>query len=269
MARPTADESTAASCRVCGSATSFIFKRALLGHEVDYFQCPKCGYVQTEEPHWLDQAYESAINLTDCGLVHRNERMRKLVVQTMAMLGILKGKVIDCAGGYGLLVRMLRDWGVDARWNDPYCGNLMARGFEARKDEQADLVTAFEAFEHFVDPLGELGKLLERGDNVLFSTALVSVPAPKPEDWWYYCFEHGQHVGFLSTGALQVMAERFNCHFRTDGRSFHLFTKAPLPAWKWFLFRNTRFLARPLAKCFLKPRIWSDYAELEKGNPPG
>jgi hypothetical protein len=52
---------------------------------------------------------------------------------------------VDCAGGYGILTRLLRDIGVDALWSDPFCQNLMALGFE-HSNEPAELVTAFEEF---------------------------------------------------------------------------------------------------------------------------
>ena len=37
-------------------------------------KCPKCGYVQTETPYWLEQAYVHAINRSDTGLLRRNAR---------------------------------------------------------------------------------------------------------------------------------------------------------------------------------------------------
>ena len=57
----------------------------------------------------------------------------------------------------GILVRLLRDYGVEALWCDQYCENLLARGFEYN-GECADLVTAFEVLEHFVNPLEELDR---------------------------------------------------------------------------------------------------------------
>jgi Nif-specific regulatory protein len=48
-------------------------------------------------------------------------------------LGSLFGTVVDCAGGYGILVRLLRDYGVNALWSDPYCENVLAKGFESRE----------------------------------------------------------------------------------------------------------------------------------------
>ena len=155
-------------CRVCAHETRRLFEGPLLKRTVSYHECAQCGYVQTEEPTWLAEAYAQAINLSDTGIMARNERNARLVLRTVALLGLWRGRVIDFAGGYGLLVRMLRDRGIDAWWQDSYATNLVARGFEAAPGEKADLVTAFEAFEHFVKPGEELERLArEAGVEVL------------------------------------------------------------------------------------------------------
>ena len=106
------------------------------------------------------------------------------------------GDVVDHAGGYGILVRLLRDAGVDARWRDKYCENLLARGFEAT-DEPCDLLTAFEVLEHLVDPVRDLSRMLHEAPAVLASTELIMTAQTPPPGWWYYGPEHGQHVGFF------------------------------------------------------------------------
>ncbi len=61
------------SCRVCKSPVTKIFSGTLLeNYCVDYFQCPFCGYVQTPEPFWLEEAYSRPINDVDTGLMMRS-----------------------------------------------------------------------------------------------------------------------------------------------------------------------------------------------------
>jgi len=172
-------------------------KARVLAREVAYFACSHCGYVQTEQPTWLAQAYHAPINISDTGMMARNLAQQKSVLATLALLRKRRGKVVDYAGGYGLLVRLLRDLGLDAYWIDPYTTNLAAVGFEYQQGE-ADLVTAFEAFEYFVDPIKELETMLAIAPNVLFSTDLIPKPIPAIDDWWYYGTHHGQHIGFLA-----------------------------------------------------------------------
>jgi hypothetical protein len=249
----------ALDCRVCGEASPAIFEAPLLRHRVRYHECPDCGYVQTETPYWLQEAYGEAINRSDTGILRRNERNARLVIRVLAMLGHLHGTVIDCAGGYGLLVRMLRDRGIDARWADLYCENLVARGFEATQDERADLITAFEAMEHFVEPTVELAALLARSDHVLVSTDLIPSPTPAPGSWWYYAPEHGQHIGFYRPATLAWMARQLGCNVLSDGKSFHLFSRKPVSVWRWRLARRTARWAPIWARLMLKSRMWSDH----------
>ena len=85
---------------------------------MDYYECASCGYVQTESPHWLAQAYSSAINDSDTGIMKRNLYNRRIILGALHLLGETSGAMLDCAGGYGMLVRLLRDDGVDAFWYD-------------------------------------------------------------------------------------------------------------------------------------------------------
>lgn len=255
---------TALNCRVCGTPALALFEGRVLAYSIGYFGCPACGYVQTQTPTWLDEAYTEAINRSDTGILRRNARNAKLVIRVLAMLGALKGRVLDCAGGYGLLVRMLRDAGVNARWRDRYAHNLVARGFEQAEGERADLVTAFEAMEHFIAPADELAGLMAQADAVLVSTDLIPDPAPAPGTWWYYGAEHGQHIGFFRLRTLRYLADRAGWHLNSDGRSFHLFTRQPLPRWRWRWARGTLRLAPLTARLHLKSRVWTDHAEMSR-----
>lgn len=251
-------------CRVCGTYIDRpIFNSRLLSQIVDYFDCPACRYVQTQEPDWLDQAYSNAINSCDTGIMVRNLGNSKLVAATLNLLGLKNGTVIDCAGGYGILVRLLRDRGIDAYWSDPYCKNSLAVGFEY-KGQVADLVTAFEAFEHFVDPPAELEKLFKIAPNVLLSTEIIEDPSPSPENWWYYGLDHGQHIGFFRVQTLQFLANRFNKNLCTDGRGRHLFSEKPVSSKKW---KANILVERVFPGFFsrnLPSKVWSDF-ELMSG----
>ena len=56
-------------CNICNTDMSFIFNKNILNkYNVRYFYCPKCGYLTTEEPFWLKEAYSNAIAITDIGL---------------------------------------------------------------------------------------------------------------------------------------------------------------------------------------------------------
>jgi hypothetical protein len=106
----------------------------------------------------------------------------------------------------------MRDKGFDFYWQDPYTTNIMARGFEL-ENIKYEAVTTFESFEHFVNPIGEIEKILAYSKNIVFSTEPLPDPIPAPADWWYYGFEHGQHLSFYSKKTFEFIAKKYNMHY--------------------------------------------------------
>jgi hypothetical protein len=254
------------NCRLCDSRLEDSFaKSSIFGQEVEYFGCATCGYVQTENPTWLEEAYASPINASDTGIMARNISNVGLVLATLTLMGERKGTVVDYAGGHGFLTRLLRDKGVDAFWADPYSDNLVARGFEYTKQgDPAPLVTAFEAFEHFVQPVEEMKKLLGIAPNILLTTSIIPEPVPKPNDWWYYGLDHGQHIGFYRVQTLQYLANKFGLQLLTDGTSTHLFSQKKYHYRVWSVFRQ---VARRMPKLFqlgLSSKTWEDHLNILK-----
>ena len=129
-------------------------------------------------------------------------------------------------GGYGIFTRLMRDIGFDFYWNDPHSTNLLARGFETKsKNYKYELVTAFEVFEHFAEPIKEIESMFQFSGNILFSTELLPSTLPKPEEWWYYALGHGQHISFYSYRTLKYIAQKYGINLCTNGRGIHMFTK--------------------------------------------
>ena len=122
---------TTSICRVCKMKVEDIFSTVLLQkHPTQYFQCLDCGYVQTEEPYWLEEAYKTSINDSDTGMIMRNLWFRNVAATTIFFLYDYKGKFLDYGGGYGVFVRLMRDVGFDFYWQDKHTENLFAKEFE-------------------------------------------------------------------------------------------------------------------------------------------
>ncbi len=215
---------------MCGELAKEVFQTKILGkHRVSYLLCPRCGLLQTEEPYWLDEAYTSPINMSDTGILVRNMYLQKVASTLIYSFFDTDGTFVDAAGGYGLFVRLMRDVGFDFYWSDKYTQNLFARGFEWDKNHKprVELVTCFEAFEHFVNPMVEIKELLRISKNILFTTELLPAPTPEPNAWWYYGLGHGQHIAFYSPQTLQYIARAFNANLYSVG-SLHLLTEKNL-----------------------------------------
>ena len=217
-------------CRLCGAeAWDFGHLKMLHRVEVSYFRCTRCEYVQTEQPHWLEAAYSSALSALDVGAVSRNKRFEVVTQAIIQAFLNSDGRYVDYGGGHGLFVRLMRDRGFDFLWSDKYAENLYARGFEhAPSSGPLAGVTAFEVFEHLVDPAGEIAQMLAMAPNLFFSTMLMPPSLPKPGEWWYYVPETGQHVGIFAEASLRWVAREHGLHFNTNGVGLHLFSKNPV-----------------------------------------
>lgn len=233
------------NCKICQNETSKIFEAIVLyKYKVNYFQCPNCGFAQTEKPYWLDEAYESSMNLSDTGVMHRSERMSKITTSLIILFFNQKGVFLDYAGGLGVFTRQMRDIGFNYFWHDPYTKNELARGFEGDLNLKYDLVTTFESFEHFEEPLKEVEKILQFTDTIILTTDLISRKAPKHNDWWYYGSEHGQHIAFHSKESFKIMAKKLGLYYH-NAMNVHILTK------KKINFIGTCFLKFKYAKHLL------------------
>jgi hypothetical protein len=218
----TTDSKTA--CKICSSdAHEYGQAKILNQYQVTYFKCDNCGFVFTEEPYWLEEAYQESINRTDTGLVKRNVLFTRLTRLIITAYFDTSSRFIDYGGGYGLFVRLMRDAGYDFFWHDRYSDNLLAKGFEAeRTSDPYEMATAFEVFEHLVDPMEDIDRILKYSNNILFSTILIPENRPKPNDWWYYGLEHGQHIALYSLETLKIIAQKKNLKLVSNNRNIHL-----------------------------------------------
>lgn len=214
------------NCKICSSQSPlFAFSMIINKYRVAYFRCAVCGFVQTEEPYWLNEAYSNAINRSDIGLVSRNLALAKISKAIICTFFNQNGRFLDYAGGCGLFVRIMRDYGLDFYWYDKYCNNLFAKGFEAEiNGGRFEVVSAFEVFEHLVNPMDDIREMLAFTRNILFTTELLPADAPKPDEWWYYGLDHGQHISFYTLKSLSIIADNLSLNLYSNGASIHLLT---------------------------------------------
>ncbi|MEZ4938241.1 MAG: class I SAM-dependent methyltransferase [Crocinitomicaceae bacterium] len=220
-------------CKICNSESNKLLIGTLLNnYEVQYYQCNSCKFIQTEEPYWLEEAYNEPIPDVDVGYVTRNIYYGERVAGIIRKYFNAEGKFIDYGGGYGMFARLMRDMGLEFYRQDSYCENFFAAHFDITnlpEETKYELLTAFEVFEHLVNPMKEIEDMFEYSDSILFSTNLQpNHPLSKTDDWWYFSVEKGQHVALFHLETLNFIKDHFNCHLYTNGETFHLLSKKKL-----------------------------------------
>jgi len=216
--------------------------------------------MQTEEPYWLDEAYKESINASDTGYMQRNLNLSKKLTILLSLVFNKNDSFLDYAGGYGVFARLMRDIGFNYYWDDKYTINLFARGFEYSK-EGIDAITTFESFEHFINPLEEIEKMLQISKTVIFSTELLSSNVPETKDWWYYGLDHGQHISFYNENTFQFIANKYGLNYYNLG-SLQLLTNKNIPQYVKLVLKFSKFRLHEILQKQLKSKTWSDHLKM-------
>lgn len=216
-------------CRLCGFSTREQFKRVLLGrYDISYFRCEACGSLQTEAPYWLTEAYsKNNLAMEDAGAVMRNLDCQATLFTIARALHFRKdASILDYGGGNGLLCRLLRDCGFQAKLADGHAINDFAQGFD---DDGSDveIVSAFEVAEHFANPQEDMKSIFGRAAKLcIVGTVTYQDQGP---DWWYLNPRSGQHVFFYTSSAMGVLADRYDYNYLRC-HDVHIFLKRPFTA---------------------------------------
>ena len=217
------------NCKICNSISNHLFSGRILNkYNIGYFRCADCGFIQTEDPYWLKDAYANPIHTLDVGLVNRNIVFSNFTARVLNKCKIGSKKFLDYGGGYGLFVRLMRDKGYDFYYLDEYSENIFSKDFtlaELKPVNEFGFLTAYEVFEHIPNPLTEIIKMFNYSNSILFTTQLIpETKISKISDWWYFMPETGQHISFYTKKTLEVMAKVNNANFFSNGY-LHMITK--------------------------------------------
>ncbi|CAN6134400.1 Methyltransferase domain containing protein [Methylophilaceae bacterium] len=253
-------------CLICNGDVNIAFSAlAIKKHPFDAYTCANCGVLKVKDPYWLEEAYSSAIADCDTGLVARNIYLAKKIKPLLFYLYGRNARYLDYAGGTGLLVRLMRDSGYDFEWTDLYCENIHAKGFESKDLCKYSAVTAFEVFEHLFDPIEFLSDLFKKTNTklLIFTTETFEGRPAKPNEWWYYAFDAGQHITFYQSNTLILMAEKLGFEYFRIGK-LHFFcdkkTKKALTLYK--LIPIIRIISSLLQRVLMKSKTFGDHLRM-------
>jgi hypothetical protein len=181
--------------------------------------------MQTDRPHWLDEAYGVVHSATDTGMVARTLHMTELTSLLLRVAGVdRQTPCLDWGGGNGLFCRMMRDQGYNFLNHDKYAEPFYCAGFTAESSQAAryDVLTSFEVFEHLAEPKLDLSAIFRLQPMLwIFSTQLYR---QQDRSWSYFGPSQGRHVFFYSEQALRDFASVRGYSFM-PGRHLHMFLK--------------------------------------------
>jgi hypothetical protein len=217
-------------CKVCNHSAEFLFKKQFLQkYPVKFWKCLNCGFIQTEEPFWLEEAYKLPFSPLDVYLVYRSLELGDITENLVLNYFDYTQQFLDYGGGIGFFTRLMRDKGLNFYRQDKYAQNLFAQYFDvsdlAEHERTFELITCFEVLEHLSHPMEEMTKIFSLSSSVFFSTELQPRGAVDEFEQWPYIGElHGQHIAFYTQRSMEIIAEKFNRNYYSNGQSLHLFT---------------------------------------------
>lgn len=258
------------NCNICQTPQEHIFTGIILQkYKIKYYLCPKCGFINTEKPYWLEEAYSDAIADSDTGYVYRNLDFAKRISRILKQNFDKNAKFLDYGAGYGMFVRLMRDYGFKFQYYDLYCKNLFAIGLEIPDGQRVDAYTALEVFEHLEDPTAEIEKMLKHTDTIIFSTLLRKNNFKTIDEWWYFTPETGQHISIFTKESLLELARKFDLKLYSNGKDLHVLSRKKIKShslnfdlyrtmWNRIIENMTNFKHPSL--------MMEDYEKVKKGN---
>ncbi len=154
------------------------------------------------------------------------------VLSQMFKIDLQTAKILVFGCGIGLSFNLLmqnklRVWATDYAAFDfrgtGYAANVFAHNLtplmnkrfyqldDAPKNE-FELITMTEVFEHFTDPVAELGGVVSRlkvGGRIVGTTGMVDWRNEDFSEWWYNVPQ--SHISFLSQKSFQIIMAKLGC----------------------------------------------------------
>ena len=195
------------NCRLCGgSLTNKFSKKLLEKYSINFYECEECKSLQTEKPYWLEEAYADWLTNFDTGVYGRVSKTF-LVSFTICKLFKLKN-VLDYGGGDGLFCRIMRDYYLNCFSYDKFSKNIYSKEFLNQNFTTPDLLTSYEAVEHFAQPMEEFKKIFSLKPKIFLMT--TAIYKNQNQNWDYLEADTGQHIFFYSKKSLEFIAKKFN-----------------------------------------------------------
>lgn len=230
-------------CKICGhdsrvfdavdrakTCREDVYPLGVSGNSVIYHRCDDCGFIFTRDfDHFTQQDWAQAVYNDDYIVVDPDYKS----VRPFLSCGMIESQFsrsdtvgLDYGAGSGLMAATLRErgWVYDAY--DPFG----ATSITPERRGSYNVCSAFEVFEHMVDPVGELSSILSlcspgRLALIIGTNASDGVVSEATRLSWWYAAPRNGHVSLFSKESLRRMAGRFGLDYATFGISTHYLTR--------------------------------------------
>ena len=204
-----------------------------------YYQCPNCDFLfSTGFDDLSPQDFSKCMapgskNNVDM-MINRGIRETSMVSSFFDLLGMSRQDPILVYGcGAGLSVNLMLQSGANVYASDlsvqfkdslklfdkqlfkpELLPDMYHRFITPEDDRKFKLITLTEVFEHFLDPVNEVKKLLdmlEPGGAIIGTTGWVNKAKGDLKTWWYVV-QAISHLTFLSSKSFQLILEAHGCY---------------------------------------------------------
>jgi hypothetical protein len=209
------DNSFDGNCPNCSKNNLSLVRRIKIlrgAYDADLVHCQVCDFLFLWDPYWLREAYKNTF-YGDTGYVLRNIEashfVRLLFLCFHAFNSNFNFNGCDFGTGLGIFPRLMRDYGYEFWGSDEYADMQLIKPF-VNPGFSPNVCTAFEVVEHLYSFPQFLKQHIINSDIFIFSTTLRADGHVPSSDWWYYCFDFGQHIGFHSRKSILYALDELN-----------------------------------------------------------
>ena len=225
------------SCRLCSAESIYQFSKKFLNkYDVKFYKCGECESLQTEKPYWLKESYDDWLTKFDTGVY---SRVSKSILVSFTICKLFKLKnILDYGGGDGLFCRIMRDYYFNCFSYDKFSKNIYSRVFVKENFNTPDLVTSFEAVEHFSHPAEEFSQIFKSKPRMLLLA--TGIYENHDHNWDYLEADTGQHIFFYSKKSMEFIAKKYNYNitFLESGFILMIFNQTKVNRLILYLLKN-------------------------------
>ena len=99
--------------------------------------------------------------------------------------------------------------------------------------------------------------------SIVFSTEHLPKENPDPNDWWYYGFNHGQHISFYSEKTHNTLANQFKLNYY-NVNGIHILSERKFNNTALILMKKLRnYGLYQIVKRLVKSKTFSDHLNIE------